>query len=78
LKKPTANAKTYSRASTAELKPFEDRKQILQKTRIYINSPIFFYLYCKENVIGDRSAEEHLKIPKTPHNAFLGLGYLSI
>jgi hypothetical protein len=46
----------------------------LQKTRIYIISPIFFHLYREENSIGDRSAEEQFKNPKTTRDAYLGLG----
>ncbi len=37
----------------------------LNKSPIYIISSIFFYLYRAENVIGDRSAEEHVKNLKT-------------
>ncbi len=41
------------------------RVKILNKTLIYIISPIFFHLYLAENGLGDRSAEEHLKNLKT-------------
>ncbi len=52
---------------------FEDHEKIPQKTLKYINSPIYFHLYHGENDIGDRSAEEHLKNPKTTHVAYFGL-----
>jgi hypothetical protein len=43
----------------------ESSKVILNKFPIYIISLIFFHLNRSENGIGDRSAEEHLKNPKT-------------
>jgi hypothetical protein len=38
---------------------------ILNKSPMYIISPIFFHLYRAENGHSDRAAEEHLKNPKT-------------
>ncbi len=76
LKKLTANGDTYSRAGTAELKPYmhEDHKKNLRKIEIYIISPTFFHLYLEANGIGDRSAGEHLKNTKTTCFAYQGLG----
>jgi hypothetical protein len=47
---------------------------IFNKSPIYIISPIFFHLYRAENGIGDRSAGEHLKNPKTYKGSYLDPG----
>jgi hypothetical protein len=49
------------------------RKNSPKNSNIYYFSNIFF-LCRRENAIGDRSSEEHLKNPKTTPDAYLGLG----
>ncbi len=56
----------YSRTETI----FENREKVPQKLK-YIISPIFFHLYREENGLGDRSAEEHLKNPKSSQYSWL-------
>jgi hypothetical protein len=65
LKKPTANKNTYSRAGTAELKPYSrTAKKILQKkSNIYYFSYIF-HLYCEEMALVIGQQRSILKIQK--------------
>jgi hypothetical protein len=49
------------------------RVKILNKSPIYIISPIFFHLHRAENGIGDRSAGEHLKNLKCSRGSWLDL-----
>ncbi len=57
---------------TAELKSYSrTAKNSAKKPKKF--SLIFFHLCCEENVIGDRSAEVHLKNTKNTQDAYLGL-----
>ncbi len=51
----------------------ENSKGILNKSPIYIISPIFFHLYHAENGKDNRSSKKHLKVKKNSRGSELDL-----
>jgi hypothetical protein len=55
-------------------KPTANEQRTAKKFRNMYYFSNIFHINREKNGIGDRSAEGHLKNPKTTRNAYLGLG----